>query len=726
MRRYNKKRSNLTHSAFCYTLLFMLTEPLTPEQIALINKPLKTKIFLEGPYGSGKTVAGVERLLYLMAKGVRGDSILVIVPQRTLAAPYYQALGTPGVTAGGRVSVLTIGGLAQHMVELFWPLASEVAGFAHPDEQPVFLTLETAQYYMSRLVKPLMAKGYFESLVIDRNRLYSQILDNLNKAAVTGFPYTEIGRRLKAAWIGESSQAHIYDDAQSCATLFRRYCLQNNLLDFSLQIDVFIQHLWREPLVQSYLKETYRNLIVDNIEEDTPIAHDLLRTWLPDFDSVLLIYDRDAGYRSFLGADAQTAYSLKDLCDEQVVFNTSFVMGSGLQVLGVSLAKAFNRPQPTSSPTTSPGGPDYPTLVFEYHRYYPEMLDWVASQAAALVDEAGVSPGQIVILAPYLSDALRFSLVERLEQAGIPARSHRPSRALREEPSAVCMLTLAALAHPDWGIRPTRFDAAYAFVQAIEGMDLVRAQLLADIVYRTRSKTVTLSSFDKIKPDMQERITYLLGERYERLRAWIEAYSQEKPAVIDHFFSRLFGEVLSQSGYRFHRNYGAGETAANLVDSARGFRWSVESCPPEDGNPIGKEYLEMVQEGVIAAQYIRSWQVDARDAVLLAPAYTFLMSNRPVEVQFWLDIASTGWFERLYQPLTHPYVLSRHWPEEAAWTDVEESEADLDSLYRLTLGLVRRCRRQIYLGLSELSEQGYEHQGPLLKAIQRILRSQAV
>ena len=35
------------------------------------------------------------------------------------------------------------------------------------------------------------------------------------------------------------------------------------------------------------------------------------------------------------------------------------------------------------------------------------------------------------------------------------------------------------------------------------------------------------------------------------------------------------------------------------------------------------------------------------------------MSNRPVDYQFWLDVGGRGWFERLYQPLTHPYVLSR-------------------------------------------------------------------
>jgi len=82
------------------------------------------------------------------------------------------------------------------------------------------------------------------------------------------------------------------------------------------------------------------------------------------------------------------------------------------------------------------------------------------------------------------------------------------------------------------------------------------------------------------------------------------------------------------------------------------------------------------------------------------------MSNRPVDVQFWLDVGSRGWSERLYQPLTHPYVLSRHWPMGRLWTDSEELEASTQGLQRLVLGLLRRCRGRVYLGLSELGEQG--------------------
>ena len=45
-----------------------------------------------------------------------------------------------------------------------------------------------------------------------------------------------------------------------------------------------------------------------------------------------------------------------------------------------------------------------------------------------------------------------------------------------------------------------------------------------------------------------------------------------------------------------------------------------------------------------------------------------------------------------------------------------------EALCRLTLGLIRRCRRRVVLGLSDLGEQGYEQKGPLLQAIQRVLR----
>jgi hypothetical protein len=135
--------------------------------------------------------------------------------------------------------------------------------------------------------------------------------------------------------------------------------------------------------------------------------------------------------------------------------------------------------------------------------------------------------------------------------------------------------------------------------------------------------------------------------------------------------------------------------------------------------------LRMVQDGVIAAAYLESMQEQPLDAVFLAPAYTFLLQNRPVNYQFWLDVGNRSWYERIAQPLTHPYVLSRRWPEQKAWTQEDEEQKSQETMRRLVTGLINRCRGRIYLGLSQLNEQGFESRGPLLRALDRVLRESA-
>jgi hypothetical protein len=80
--------------------------------------------------------------------------------------------------------------------------------------------------------------------------------------------------------------------------------------------------------------------------------------------------------------------------------------------------------------------------------------------------------------------------------------------------------------------------------------------------------------------------------------------------------------------------------------------------------------------------------------------------------------------QRLAQPLTHPYVLSRHWETGRLWTDADEVSAETESLARLTGGLLSRCREKVILALADLGETGYEQRGSLLRAIQRVLQTQ--
>jgi hypothetical protein len=66
--------------------------------------------------------------------------------------------------------------------------------------------------------------------------------------------------------------------------------------------------------------------------------------------------------------------------------------------------------------------------------------------------------------------------------------------------------------------------------------------------------------------------------------------------------------------------------------------------------------------------------------------------------------------------------LRRDYPADMLWTDDMEAEAQSNALYRIVIGLVRRCRKQIYLGIADLGESGFEQRGILLRVLQQVLR----
>lgn len=717
--------------------------------LPLVETP--NKLFLEGPFGAGKSTLAIQRLTWLLKQErVLGSDILLLTPQRTLARPFYLAVRRAEIPAGPPVQVTTVASLARRSVQLYWPLVSQPAGFAAPAREPVFLNLETSQYHMGPLVDAAFASGAFQGIRVERNRVISQVLDNLNKAALNGFSIDAAYARLEAAAPpGEQRAASLnaLRSAREISYQFREKCLALNLVDFSLQIDIFTRNVLAQEWSRTHLLRSYRHLIFDNVEEDTYSAHHLVEMWLPRLETALLVTDRDGGLRTFLGASPDGVGRLLPLCDHVVHVERTLTMSPPMQTLertARSILRDGHRPsQPEARAETDDRRTETPANNVEIasnasplivpqvnFRFYPQMIKWVAAQVRTLVEQEQVPPGEIVVLAPYMSDALRFSLQTEMAEAGIPSTSHRPSRPLRNEPAARSLLTLAALAHPHWGVTPSRVDIATTFASCLEGADPVRANLLAGTVYRPATGSLELAPFEQLNSTSQQRITYRVGERYDGLRNWIQRYLAE-PAVqsLDHFWSRLFGEVLSQPGYTFHGNMDAARVTWQLVTAARNFRWAVEPTlrgTAEDAvrpSDPGKEFCQLVESGAVGALFAGGWE-ERDDAVLIAPAYTFLMRNRAVDYQFWLDIGSSGWWERLYQPLTHPYVLSRNWSANQPWTDLDEYSARQQTMRRLVLGLLRRTRRGVFLGLSQYSESGYEQRGPLLSFANRLHRAQ--
>jgi len=223
-----------------------------------------------------------------------------------------------------------------------------------------------------------------------------------------------------------------------------------------------------------------------------------------------------------------------------------------------------------------------------------------------------------------------------------------------------------------------------------------------------------------------ETVGYQVRQRYETLRVWIETYAQGKPDPLDIFLSRLFGDLLSQPGYGFAQRPDRARSYGRLVESAFKFRSAValdDSAAPgrlteED---VSREYVHLILGGIATAEYLLDRPEGAQNAVILATAYAYLTRDLRSQVQFWMDLGSEGWWNRPSQPLTQPYVLSRHWPVGQVWTDEDEERARRQSLVRVVQGLAARCTRGVYLATSELGLAGEEQTGRLQRIVLTVL-----
>jgi len=668
-------------------------------------------LFLHGPASSGKTSAALLRLqnILITQQENSGKSVLVLLPQKSLAKPYQDLLKEIHQSQGESVSIQTMSSLVRRMINLFWPVIASHQLFKHPYEAPRFLTLETSQFYMAQIVETMIDQGRFNNVTLPPFRLFSQIIDNLNKSALIGFSHTEIGQRLSSAFIGDPTRQNVFIDVQDAVNQFRALCFDKNLVDYSLQVELFCQVLWPNQTFQKYISNQYAHLIYDNAEEDPPFVHDVISQWLPSFESALIIYDDQAGYRTFLGADPRSAYALKNHCQESLFTNENLISSEPLQELKRCFQDLKNC-QPSSELINQTVG-----FPIKRLRFFPELLDELTQQIEDLRTSPDGKDKKIAILAPYVSDSLRFSLKHKLESLGLQVSVQKPSSPLTQDPVIKTLIILSKFAHPTWQMKVSFLDAAIALTNSIDGFDINRAHLLLG---KFNPEILYLEALPE--PVKSDRIASELLERYQRLREWLLSTDPAEP--LGSFLSRLFGEVLSQPGFRFENDIQAGISTAMLMESYQKFTLSLDETTQLDQKLAGQAFIGSVDSGLIAASYLSEWQSQPGDDILIAPVMSYLMRNEPVDYQFWLNIGSKGWYERLEQPLTHPIVLSRHWQEGKQWTADDEVSYNQANLQRILSGLLLRCKIKVFALTSDYNEAGVEERGQLLTLFQNLFR----
>ncbi|MEW5985724.1 MAG: hypothetical protein AB1791_03735 [Chloroflexota bacterium] len=687
--------------------------------------------FLLGPAGTGKSTVLYHRLLRLLQEGEPAYTLLGLVAEPEQRPGFLDALHQSGLGPYAELKITTYNRLAQEMVSLFWPLVARPAGFSRPYQPPTFLSYDLAQLLMWRIVTPMVEEGAFARLRLRPQQIVSQLLDTLNRAALNGLTLDEAITRQINAWAGEPDHLRHLEDAATAARRFRQFCLENSLVDLSLNVQVFDTQLVRHPEFYAYFQERYRHLLVDNVEEQTPAGQNFVASLMNATQTTAIAYDMGGGYKRFLAADPLGANRFRALCRHVFDFSHSYTANPAALALAGRAANSLLRnsvvlgtqgieeTEGTAEADESKIQNPKSKIQNIGGRYRHEMVANLMPVLVRLVAE-GTPPAQIAIVTPYLDEALRYNLTHALRQAGLPYRLLRRRSSPREEPRVRAWLTWLVLAHPDWGVQPAAYDVSEALSLSIGGLDVVRATLLAQHLYGPDPAGLA-DNRPQLRPaaDLPDKMVQRVGvenvERVEELRQWLVEQGGRYP--LDTFLQRLFADLLSQPRFQPEPDLAGAAVCDWLVQVAYRLRRAAPAMGLRTPAEVGRAFIQGIYQGLVTADPPDLGNPPDPKGIILATVYGYLLAGAPVQIQVWLDAAATGWWDIPRQPLSNAFVLAQSWPADRRWTTDEDFRTRNELLSRLVRGLAARCGREVIIASSDLDRRGLRQDGPLWRAL---------
>ncbi|CAN5142920.1 hypothetical protein BH23CHL1_BH23CHL1_15660 [soil metagenome] len=629
----------------------------------------------------------VDRLRRGWQRGLDGERVLVLVPDRREARRLTDAIGPPPDGAIGRLRAMSYHSFAQDLIKRWWPLVAQQ--FSITAATPEFLPFNLTQF--ACLNEYRLEPGHLQRLTIREQRLIVQLLSNMNLSAANGLTLEEGWTRV-AYGLGLSPQDDVIADGLRLTQRFRERCLRAGVLPEDVQVEA-AGWLLGDRRVRDDLLTRFDLLAIDGLDEFVPLMAERLVGIASECKQAAIVCSDDGGLRWLLGASPGAAGRLCAGVVESGRFRrlclTRTLSGSALAGNGSAawLAGAVNGVPPASAPS-------FAGWTLADSASPVEMAGEVVSQVERLL-AGGTAPNGIALLIPYM-DTLISTEIERLcRQREIPFRIDRHWRSLLDEPLSRACLTALRCVNPNNTRHATLVEVA-DLVVALTDTNPIVAQPWAEALYDRRSGGL---KEPRNNPGIPREVK-VLGRWAERARESGELHEQ---------LERLAKHVLAP--HQSHRRRELVRACYALATDARRFAGAVPRLGLEA--PHITRFFDYVDSNVVAAD---TGADPPDDSVLLTTPYAFLISGRVAEQQCWLNVASPSWWEPPLLLLTNPHALSGELSGRPA-TFEDDDRIRGRILGRVIRNLAARCDGDIHAFASYAGSDGQPLDGPLYDSL---------
>ncbi|MEL6501683.1 MAG: recombinase family protein, partial [Cyanobacteria bacterium J06623_1] len=464
------------------------------------------------------------------------------------------------------------------------------------------------------------------------------------------------------------------------------------------------------PKYQQHLNSRYQAVFADDVDDYPAIARDLFEVMLDRGTTGIFTYSLYGKIRLGLNADPDYLSGLAARCRQEQLESTTDNLAQEFADTAVDLVTE------TAYLVTAPERIQSLQTISR-----AELLRQTAEIVIQGVQQQGIKPSEIAIIAPGLDEIARYSLIEILAAKNIDVTPLNEQRPIISSPLVRSLLTLLCLTYSDLG-RLLERDSVAEMLTILSQMqiDPVRAGLIADYCYKSNPQNPYLAPAATFA--RWDRLGHKATNAYQEIISWIETHKIRQqqqsfltPTIllseaIEHF---LTSSSLTRDRLAILRELM--ETAQHFWEVDRRLRQNEPSFQTQTATVA--QFIQLLRRGTITAnpRPLRQFSPQ-KEAVTLSTVFQYRSWRSSHRWQFWLDASSPLWSQGGAATLFAAPLFLKQWTGKA-WMPEEEYAMDRDRLERILQDVMARATEKIFLCHSDLGVNGTEQAGALLPLV---------
>ncbi|MBU3191521.1 hypothetical protein K9O30_19585 [Clostridium bowmanii] len=669
------------------------------------NKFAQKCILIKGNSASGKTTLATTKYRDLIEnKNIKSSNILCLFMNRYQNITWSKDM-IFNTTSEIRKS--SYYGFIRRELSLYWPYVVENCKEIKINIlKPEFASFDATNYAMKALVDHFKkAKGYFQDITSTSSKIATDLISNINNAALSLVPFEEVGTRLyNSLEVKDFLVKETYNQLDDVTMYYISKLLRNGVVDYGLSFYLYNNYLLHDLRYTSLNNIKY--LIVDDIDEASPAEQELVFKIINKVDMAYLFYNPIGGLCSYYGANTDYFKSKLNIEYHEITLDNHFCCNDNF----IKLASVIDNRAHTSY-MEDKISEDVPAFIDMSSELRAEMVQKIMLKVEELLNQ-GVMPKDIAIICPFNDFIISYELHKKAKQLNISVMETSSKNRFIDNEYLHPLIVLAVLCNDYKSIRLTKEDYKNFFSFMLR-LDAIRSSLLYPFAKEDVLKD--LSS------DIEDRVGAEAANKYNELKQWIENYKlnlKDHKGTLSEFFRTAFSQVLvTIPKVKEHI-----EDYIGLYESCEGFIKTLDKLEFK-GECSQVRFIEFIRRegsGFYSMNELQEMLLQDNSIVLTSP-YTYLTSNKSCKVQIWTDINSNMWSPRNACELSNSYVLKSNWNIDDMYTEKEENNNSYGNLMSVTNCLLRKCRGELYIYGSEYSLSGFAQESKFADMLIEIL-----